>query len=90
MEPVCPKCQKWWDDENDTPMLIPLGDHYMCSRCKNDDGTAVQFKVIPDEKKEFPYSQIFLNRPNDEFYREEYLKLRKPSALKGEHRKNDT
>ena len=88
MELVCPKCQRSVDPETGENILIPLGDHYMCSQCKNEDGTAVQFKVIPDEEKEFPYSQIFLNRPTSDFYREEYLKLRRPT-MKGEHRKND-
>ena len=64
----CPRCFG-----ND---ISPVSNtHYICNNpnCTDDNGNKTQFFQIFDDKKHFPYDQIFPNREDSEFYRLPYL-----------------
>jgi len=67
---LCPKCMT-----NNTTLISDT--HYVCNNpdCSNDDGSRVQFKFVIDNKINFPYNQIFINRQKQEFYTKPYLKI---------------
>ena len=67
---TCPRCYK--DD------VSIVGDtHYVCNNpvCIGPDGKRTQFYIVNDERKEFPYSQIFLRRQLKEFFKKQYLQV---------------
>lgn len=65
----CPKCMG-------TDVSLIGDSHYVCNNqnCMN-DGHRTQFRIIEDDKVQFPYNQIFVNRPKREFVRKPYLEL---------------
>lgn len=67
---VCPKCM-----QNDITLV---GNHYVCNNpdCYREDGSKTQFTLKFDEKIQFPYNQIFVDRTPDEFYRQPYLEIK--------------
>lgn len=69
----CPKCL------SDNVTIIG-NTHYVCNNpdCVDQDGNRTQFKLIQDEKINFPYNQIFLDRSISSFYRKPYLKINDP------------
>lgn len=66
----CPKCMS-------EDVSIVGESHYVCNNpeCKMEGGLRTQFRMIPDEKIDFPYNQIFVNRGKHEFVRYPYLQL---------------
>ena len=49
--------------------------HYVCnnSNCVDENGKRTQFKMVIDERIQFPYNQIFNGRKVDEFFKKPYL-----------------
>ena len=72
----CPRCGK-------KEFIQDMGDHFICTNpnCTNygdpeDLLPIVEFQIIEDEVKHFPYNQIFPDRDKSEFYRKPYLEIR--------------
>ena len=66
----CPRCFK--------TDVSAVGDtHYVCNNpdCTDESGNRTQFRVVEDEKINFPYNQIFVSRAVKDFFRKPYLKL---------------
>lgn len=66
----CPKC-------GNTNITKVGNTHYICNDGTCNGGKRIQFKVIYDDKKEFPYNHIFSNRNIKEFYKTPYLQTPK-------------
>lgn len=66
---TCPRC---FQDNT-----VHVGTHYVCQNpnCHNDESGKVQFLVVEDSVKHFPYSQIFRRRKVSDFYRKPYLEI---------------
>jgi len=66
----CPRCMK-------CDSTIISDTHYLCNdpNCVSETGERTQFLHIPDKKVHFPYNQIFVDRPVEEFYRKPYLPI---------------
>ena len=66
----CPRCGK-----SDTTMIG--NSHYVCNdpTCIDENGNRTQFRLVIDREVKFPYNQIFVNRPIENFYKKPYLNL---------------
>ena len=69
MNITCPKCLS-----NNVKTVGTT--HYICNNpnCKY-NGVRTQFKLIIDDTIRFPYNQIFINKPKEEFFRKPYLEV---------------
>ena len=70
---ICPKC--FGTD------VSPVGTtHYICNNPEcTVNGARTQFKLVIDDEVRFPYNQIYVNRPKQDFFRKPYLTLSKVS-----------
>lgn len=66
---TCPKCFS-------NNVYVIGTSHYVCNNpeCVN-NGKRTQFRHVIDDKVQFPYNQIFVDRNIHEFYRKPYLEL---------------
>ena len=69
----CPRCYK-------SDVSIVGDSHYVCNdpECVDSDGKRTQFYIATDDRKYFPYNEIFASRPLSSFYRKPYLKVVTP------------
>ena len=74
---MCPRCYRSViGDESEIATKEVGGDsQYICTKehCIHDNGDEVQFFVNNDQKKSFPYDQIFPDRELSEFYTKKYV-----------------